>query len=181
MILFLDETYIKRTNAIDNSVEAGVLIPCIEKAQDMYILPLLGSGLYNELSTQIENNTVSADNAILLNDYIAPALTKWVYYEAIPKLIYKNENTSILKRTAENASTIEFKEMIYLREIATNDAEYRATRLSKFLCANPQTYPLYNNAGNEQDTIHPDKGNSYTTSIYMKNSCFCSGRDNRYK
>jgi hypothetical protein len=144
-------------------------MPSIEKAQEIYILPLLGTALYNELQTQIEADSLTGDNITLLDNYIAPALSKYALYEAIPKMMYKIENTSILKRGAEFAETIDFKELTYLRQIAKDDAEYFATRVTNFLNANDTVYPLFNNAGTSTDTVYPNTGNSYTSSIHYRN------------
>ena len=169
--LFIDENYIKRTNSIDESVDNKLIEPGIEKSQETYIKELIGTALYNELQDEIEAETVSAANVILLNDYIAPCLSKYVYYEIVPKLMYKVENISIVKRRTDTAEPIDFKEVNFIRQIAKDDAEYYGTKLSKFLCANQGTYPLYNNPGTAMDTVHPKKTDSFTTSIYLgKNS-----------
>jgi len=113
------------------------------------------------LLTQIEGSTVTPANETLLRDYIAPCLSKYVYYLALPKLIYKVENISVVKRKTDSADPIDFKELNFIRQIAKDEAEFFGTKLSRFLCANSSTYPLYNSPGNTSDTVHPKRDDSY--------------------
>jgi hypothetical protein len=165
---FIDETYFKSSNGLDASLDNKMIMPSIEKAQDFYILPLLGTALYNQLQTQIESGTVSADNTTLLDSYIAPCLSKYSLYEAIPKIFYKIENNGIFKRSAEFAEAIDFKDLTMVRQITKDDAEFFATKLTRYLQANPTVYPLYDNAGTSSDTVYPNAGTSYTTSIHFR-------------
>ncbi len=169
--LFIDTTYVIKTNTIDESVDSKFIEPSIEIAQELYIKELLGTALYDQLETQIEGSTVTPANETLLRDYIAPCLSKYVYYLALPKLMYKVENISVVKRKTDTADAIDFKELNFIRQIAKYEAEFFCTKLSRFFCANSSTYPLYNSPGNTSDTVHPKRDDSYTTSIYLgKNS-----------
>ncbi|HOA80710.1 MAG TPA: hypothetical protein PKK61_06580 [Defluviitaleaceae bacterium] len=169
--LFIDVLYVIKTNSIDESVDYKLIEPSIEKSQETYIRDLIGTALYNELQDQIEASTVTVLNETLLRDYIAPCLSKYIYYEAIPKLMYKVENISIVKRKTDSADPIDFKELNFIRQIAKDDAEFYGTRITKYLCANQGSYPLYNAPGNTIDTVHPKRNDSFTTSIYLgKNS-----------
>jgi len=85
--------------------------------------------------------------------------------------MYKVENISIVKRKTDSADPIDFKELNFIRQIAKDDAEFYGTRITKYLCANQGSYPLYNAPGNTIDTVHPKRNDSFTTSIYLgKNS-----------
>jgi len=64
-ILFISETTLKDRSLLQDNVDPKLIRPTIKQAQDMYIEPILGTGLYQELQTQIEDATVSVLNAKL--------------------------------------------------------------------------------------------------------------------
>ena len=48
-----------------------------------YILPILGTQLYNQIISQVGSNTVSAANVTLLDNYVVPCLMYYVKCELI--------------------------------------------------------------------------------------------------
>ena len=154
---FLTPTQIKATAYIDENTDDKYLINAIRIAQDLYILPILGSGIYDEIKTQINAGTVTALNDTLLKDYIQHSLTFFTLYEAIEPLSMKFTNKSILKKTSENSQPISFEEMNQLKEKFKNIAEYYANRIVKYLIENEASYPLYYNPGSAVDTVHPKR------------------------
>lgn len=167
--LLVSEQYIKDTTVIDENVDMKLLRDVIELCQDKYIIPLVGTGIYNELQTQILANTLTALNTTLLDTYIAKAMKWWVQYEGVDVLTYKFNNKSVSKKTSENSQPIDMEEIRRLMEKFRTNAEMYSQRITQYLLANLTSYPLYSNAGSTIDTIHP-KSQSYTTGIYLGNS-----------
>jgi hypothetical protein len=56
-VLFISETYLKDSSYIDENVDIKLLRNSILETQDMRILPILGTALYEELKTQIQDGT----------------------------------------------------------------------------------------------------------------------------
>ena len=167
--LLVSEQYIKDTTVIDENVDMKLLRDVIELCQDKYIIPLVGTGIYNEFQTQILAGTLTALNTTLLDDYVAKAMKWWVQYEGVDVLTYKFNNKSVSKKTSENSQPIDMEEIRRLMEKFRTNAEMYSQRITQYLLANLTSYPLYSNPGNTVDTIHP-KRNSYTTGIYLGNS-----------
>ena len=57
-LLVLPSLVKERTN-IHSNVEDALLIPEIQAVQDLYILPIVGTALYNKLLTDIGNNALA--------------------------------------------------------------------------------------------------------------------------
>lgn len=164
---FIDAEYFKKQHSIDVTVDDKLIEPSIEKAQDKYILDLLGTGLYLELQSQIQGSTVSSVNQLLLDAYIAPTLSNYALYEGFEKLYYRIENIGILKRSGEFAESISLSELKHLKDIVKDDAEFFATKLTKYLQANYTLFPLYLNPGNSLDTVYPIQ-ESWTSPMYFR-------------
>lgn len=174
VVLFISEDRLKETSYLDENVDVKLIKDVIELCQDKYILPLLGTALYNEVADKIDNDQISGSYETLLENYIHKALKWYVLYEGIPTLTYKFMNKSIVKKNSENSSPIDTEEVTRLMDNFRNNAEMFAQRLTSYLIANNTTFTLYDNAGSTSDTIHPKK-NSYTTSIWLGGSSSCGG------
>lgn len=168
-VIFIGETYIKNTSYIDDNVDVKLLRNAILESQEMRIRPIIGTGIYDELVTQVTNNTKTALNTTLLDTYIAPALKYWVLNDAALILTFKVMNKSIVKRTSESSETIQTTDLDRLLDHFKNRAEFYSERVTKYLVENEQDYPLYTDPGDGVDTVHPTRKN-YTQGLYLGNS-----------
>ena len=160
--LFISVNYIKENTLIDGNVDEKYIRITIADAQKIHILPILGTGLYNEISSQITAGTLTTLNRTLLRDYIQDALKYWVVYEGVDLFTYKVTNKSISKKDSDNSDPIDESEVIRLMDRNKDKAEYFSERVTKYLLANESDYPLFNNPGSDCDTVIPNR-NNYTT------------------
>jgi hypothetical protein len=88
-VLFVSETKLKSYTSIHQSVSPDDLQPFILQAQDIYLQNYLGATFYQELQTQITNNTLTIPNKKVLDDFIGAMLCNYALYHALPFLKYK--------------------------------------------------------------------------------------------
>lgn len=182
-VIFIGEDYIKKTSYIDENVDVKLLRNSILETQDFRIEPIVGTGLYNELKDQVDSGTKTALNNTLLNTYLAPALKYWVLIDASLILNYKIMNKSIVKRTSDNTEQLDLSELDRLMNHFKIRAEFYSEKATKYLIENEASYPLYNDAGDGFDTVHPYR-NNYTQGLYLgqkrtyKGNNIDYGRDN---
>jgi hypothetical protein len=166
-VLFISEETLKQETIISENVDPKLLVPTIKEAQNIYLLPILGTSLYNQLVTQVSSNTVSAANITLLDTYITPTLVKYCIYESILPLSFKFQNKNIATKNSEFSNQASMEDLRYLLDYTKNRAEWYAERLSNFLLANTSTYPLYLTQQNANiDTIYPNS-NNYQNGMYL--------------
>lgn len=178
-VIFIDEKYIKDTTYIDENVDITLLRNCILETQDFRILPIIGTGLYDELQDQITDSSKTALNNILLNDYIAKALKYWVLHDGALILSYKIMNKNIVKRDSESSDPLQLDELDRLMDYFKIRAEFYSERVTKYLVENEDDYPLYNDAGDGFDTVHPKK-NNHTQGLYLGQTKIRKGLDIDY-
>lgn len=159
--LFITEQFIKDNTLIDGNVDMKYITVTIADAQRMHILPILGTGLYNEIDAQIVANTLSVANTTLLNDYVQDALKYWVIFEGIDLFTYHITNKNISTKSSDNSQPIQQIDVIRLMDRNKDKAEFFSQRVTKFLIENEALYPLYTNAGNGVDIVQPNR-NNYT-------------------
>jgi len=165
-VLFISEKYIKDTSYIDENVDAKLLRNLIADTQEYKVLPIVGTALYEELKTEVLGNNISVLNQTLLSTYIAPSLKFWVLSEGTLIFNYKIMNKAVMKRSGENAEVVQVNELDRLMNYFKERAEYFSERVTKYLVANSSSYPLYCNAGNSYDTVHP-KDNNFTQGLFL--------------
>jgi hypothetical protein len=166
-VIFISEETLKQESIISENVDPKLLVPTIKEAQNVYLLPILGTSLYNQLVTQVSSNTVSAANVTLLDTYITPTLVKYCVYESILPLSFKFQNKNIATKNSEFSNQASLDDLRYLLDYTKNRAEWYAERLTNFLLANNTTYPLYLTQVNANiDTIYPND-NNYQNGMYL--------------
>lgn len=166
-VLFLSEDYLKSFSIINDNTDMKVITPLIEKIQDQRIQTAIGSGLYNQLKTQITAGTVTSLNETLLDDYIIKAMIWWVMYEAPMVFVFRFMNKGVMVKNSDNSTPANLAEIDRLRDGFKNDAEWYTNRIVKYLQENANSYPLYDNPGDGVDTITP-QGYSYSGGMNLE-------------
>lgn len=163
-VLMVSEQYVKDNTVIDDNVDVKLLKSTIYDCQRDYILPILGSKLYDKIVADITAGTITGVYKTLLDDYISEALVKWVMYESVPTLTYKFRNKSVAKKSSDNALPISYAELKAEMDRWRDKAELRSQDITNYLCVNSSQFPEYNQVG--YGDVPPQK-NNYTTSIYL--------------
>ena len=164
-VLFISEAYLKENTNIDENVDVKEIIPSIVDAQEMHLLPCLGSALYEDLKTKIAAVTTNSDEDTLISSYIAPMLVKFVQMELSTDLLYKYRDKGVMKKSSENSSSVSYTDMRYLMDRWDNKAQFYKKRLIDYLCGNTALFPTYLQSPNAWDII-PDT-NAFTNPFYL--------------
>lgn len=164
--LFITETYLKDRTVIDGNVDAKDLRVIIEDCQTMRILPILGTALYDQISSQILSGALTpatvSDNATLLKNYIQPALKYWVMVEMPDVLNTKYTSKAVVNKNSDNSQPIEESGIIRQMDAFKDKAQFFSQRLTDYLIENVDTFTLFANPGSAYDTVHPNKNNYKT-------------------
>jgi hypothetical protein len=177
-VIFISEETLKQNTVISENVDPKLFRMAITDAQDMYMLPILGTSLYNDLVSSINDYSVSGTPisdayTTLLNTYIQPCLIKYSLHRMVITLSYKFQNKNVATKSSEYSQQASYEDLTKLKEQSLNDAEVYAERLTRFLLANNATYPKYLNQDHADiSTIYPNK-NNYTNGMYLGEECDC--------
>ena len=101
-ILFISVDTIKDRTGLHVNVDPKLVFPDILYAQDAYILPALGTALYERLQNGIECGDLNCDEETLLNTYITPCLVYYVMSELPMALSYQFYNKGVVRKTGDN-------------------------------------------------------------------------------
>lgn len=164
--LFISENKLKDSTALNGNIDVEYILPYLKTAQKKFIEPLLGTDLYNKVSTDINAGTLGGNYKILIDDYVQDALVHWALYEVIPFLSFKFMNNNIVAKTSENAQPLSSSERSYLREEVRNTAEFYTKRAVDYICEDQTLFPEYST--NSGADISPNK-ETYYSNINIEN------------
>ena len=140
--IIINETLFKKYSPITDNCDISDFYPYILLAQEIYILPIIGEALTDELKSQIEDNNLSEENSALIIK-IAPCLSLYAVYQGLPFHWAKFESKGVTVKSSENSKETTIKDIAQLRAYLQNDAEIFREQLIKFLCKCKDDYKLW--------------------------------------
>jgi hypothetical protein len=138
----ISESLFKQYSPVTSNTNITEFVPYIGIAQELHIEPVLGEPLMSELKKQIADNSLTSENSSLILR-IAPALSFYAVYQALPFHWAAIVNKGITIRDSENSKGIDIKDLAQLRQWIKNDADILKGQLVDFLCRCTASYPLW--------------------------------------
>lgn len=141
--MIINEKYFKQYSPIPlnyNMAEVKNYIPVAEK---IWVKPLIGYDLFDEIEYQVKNNEVSESNATLLTEgglwqYLAFATV----YEALPMIWSHISEVGVTKGKSDNSDSLDLKDMTYVSQHLRNQVEVLKDQLKKWICEHYEAFPL---------------------------------------
>ena len=168
-ICFINVNTIKERSALHTNVDDKLILPEILTAQDMYLLPALGTALYNRLQTGIESANLTADEIDLLDNFITNPLVYFTLSELPVGLSYQFYNKGLVRKTSDNTDQPNMQDLIDVASRYRTRAEFYTQRLIKHLkqvSSTTNKFQEYVNYGTSVDIVKPER-DAYQASIYL--------------
>ena len=138
----ITEEYFKTYSPISDNYNIKDIKPYFHVAEKLWIEPIIGTPLYEELLDEVEKTEVTPENAtLLLNIY--PLLAFAIVYESLPFVGYHLSQVGITKGKSENSEPVSINDVNYISTQLRNQCETMKKLLKKFLDENAEHYPLY--------------------------------------
>lgn len=140
--MIINEKYFKQYSPIPlnyNMAEVKNYIPVAEK---IWVRPLIGYELFDEIEQQVKDNQVTEEVATLLTDgglwqYLAFATV----LEALPMIWSHISEVGVTKGKSDNSDSLELKDMTYVSQHLRNQVEVLKDQLKKWLCEHNEHFP----------------------------------------
>ena len=157
--LFISTDRLKKDSALGGSVDDNLLLPYILMAQDRYILPYLGTDLYNKIISDVNGSSLSGAYLTLLQTYIQPALVQFAFATVLPFLRLRMVNNSIVTMSSENGTSVSHNDLKPLISASMDQGEFYRERLIDYLRGNLTSFPEYST--NSGANVNPSTENYY--------------------
>ena len=151
--LYISATRIKKDTALGGSVDENIIMPYILLAQDMFILPVLGTDLDAKLKSDIQGSSLTGAYKTLVETYIQPCLVQASFAELAPFLRLRFVNNAIVIMGATDQSdSASYEDIKPLMDRATDASEFYRQRLIDYIQNNTSSFPEYSsNTGADLD------------------------------
>jgi hypothetical protein len=174
--LYISSTRLKKDSALGGSVSDDLIMPYILLAQDMHILPILGTDLDAKLKTEIQAGTLAGVYKTLVETYLQPALVQFAFTQLMPYLRLRFVNNAVVVMGAtDQSSSATYDDLKPVMDTATDAAEFYRQRMIDYLRNNSSSFPEYtSNSGADLDPTT----NNYFAGINLEPT---ASRSNRLK
>lgn len=155
----INEEYFKQYSPIPENYDIREIKPFFKVAEQLWVLPLLGQALYDELLEQVCANEITPENSTLLL-VIYPYLSFAICYEALPFISYHFSQVGVTKGKSDNSDSVSIKDVNFISTQLRSQVETMKGQLKKFLDQHSDVYPLYkpDDCGGACDTVCDDCG-----------------------
>lgn len=141
--MIINQTYLKKYSPIPLNYNLTEVMNYVGVAEKIWVIPLIGYDLFDEIDEQVKTNTVSEENATLLTEgglwqYLAFATV----YEALPVIWAHISEVGITKGKSDNSDSLDLKDMTYMTQHIRNQVEVLKDQLKKWICEHAESFPL---------------------------------------
>ena len=141
--MIINEKYFKEYSPIPFNYNMKELKNYISVAEKIWVKPLIGCDLFDEIEEQVETNTISEENATLLT-----AGGLWQYlsyatcYEGLVFIWAHISEVGVTKGKSDNSDSLDLKDMTYVSQHLRNQVEVLKDQLKKWICEHQESFPL---------------------------------------
>ena len=137
-----NEEYLKEYSLLPLNFDVKEIWNFVPLTEQLHIVPIIGKELYNELLDQVENNTVSPENASLLLE-IYPFEGLALMEVCMPYLAIHVSEIGLTLGKSENSESASIEHINYLTKYIKSSMVPLKQQLVAFLNEHSDLYPLY--------------------------------------
>ncbi len=172
-VFFVDPVYVKQTTPLSANVDDKSIMAAIQTAQDLLIMPILGSTLYKTMEFEISGGTLQSIHTYLITAFIQPILANACMVELLPLIAFQFKDKGVMKAKSDFTEQVDQKTVEWLMEKFKGKCYFYAQRLTQYLIDNTSIYPNYLNpqlgtTSSGADLYYPNS-TSYNGGIYLPN------------
>jgi hypothetical protein len=134
---------LKNLTSIGQNIDCELLTPHLLIAQQLYLEPVLGCALYNDIIYRFDNNQLTGNTQVLYEQYIVPAIAYASWYSLSPFLNWRTSRNGINKSGTDTLQPIEIQEFSMYSSKVENLMRFYLKRLEDYLKCNKDLFPLY--------------------------------------
>ena len=169
-IKLVEDDIFKQLSPIVGDFHMEYIYPFLYISQDVDISQLMGQRLLSRIIDGKANDNLNAEEYILLDQYITPALVHFTMARAMTHMLIKVDNSGLVKRSTETGYSAEMGEVSYLADNEKTVAQSYGKRLKDYLEANKDLYKEYKQEFHGEITVEDTP--SFTGGLWLgKRAC----------
>lgn len=140
--VLMRDDYFVEYSPLPKNYNLSEIRPYYKLSDDLWIKPILGLPLFEELLEQVNTNTLTPENStlyLMLLPYLAFAITQ----EALPFIAYHFSETGITKGFSDNSTSVSINDVNFISTRLRSTLETLKSNFKKWLDDHSDSYPLY--------------------------------------
>lgn len=140
--VLMRDDYFVEYSPLPKNYNLSEIRPYYKISDDLWIKPILGVPLFEELLEQVNTNTLTPENStlyLMLLPFLAFAITQ----EALPFIAYHFSETGITKGFSDNSTSVSINDVNFINTRLRSSLETLKVGFKKWLNEHSDNYPLY--------------------------------------
>lgn len=140
--MIINKKFFAEYSPIGKNYDYSEIMLYVPVATEIWIRPLIGNDLLDEIEEQVANNTVSDENAALLTEgKLWQYLCYSTCYEGLPFLWTNISEVGITLGKSDNSDSITLKDLTYIQQHLRNQVEVLKDSVKRYICEHAAYYP----------------------------------------
>jgi len=141
---------------ISNSVDHELLKSIMFTEQDTSIQNLIGTSLYENLSKEIDEDSIGGKRLVLIKKYLRPAMYHLATRSAALHSKYRFTDKGLVEQSDTNATQADAGALNHFKAHHLNKAQFYMNLAVKFICENSASFEDYDDIS-ENGGVRPDR------------------------
>lgn len=154
----INSKLLKEFSPIPLNYDTAEIKNYISLAQDIWVRPIIGDDLMDELLEQVTEDKLTDENSTLLVEAIYPYLAFAICLEALPFIWSHVSQVGITLGKSDNSDSISLKDVTYVESHLRRQTEVRKDFCIQWLDSHFSSFPLYHPSDCNCSTCCSDKG-----------------------
>lgn len=141
--MIINKKFLASCGVLPTNFDYSEVMPYVEIAERIWVIPLIGREFYDELNEQVKNNDVSPENAAL---FIDGGLYMYLSYatvlQALPFLWAHISSVGLTLGFSDNSKSLELKDLTLIQNHLRSTVEFLKDQVKKYICERPNYFPL---------------------------------------
>ena len=165
MNFIIDIATLKKRSFIASDVNTENLIVTLQRVQDRFLEPVLGTKLFKRLLKGVEDEDLSDNEKTLIEDYILKFVCVGCELKATVHNNYKIRNKSVGTASDEHVRSNSLNEGNALADELKKDLSFYRNRLVGLITDNEDLFEEYTCSSSSEDLDPAGKGTNYSNKI----------------
>lgn len=141
--MIINEKYLKQYSPIPVNYNMAEVMNYVNVAEKIWVVPIIGYDLWDEINEQVKNNNLSEENSTLLTEGgLWQYLSFATVYEGLPMIWSHISEVGVTKGKSDNSDSLDLKDMTWVTQHLRNQVEVLKDQLKKWICEHQDSFPL---------------------------------------
>lgn len=138
----INKKLLAQYSPLPSNYDYSEIMNYVPVAQSIWVEPLIGSTLMDELEEQVENNSLSDENQALMTEGM---LLQYLAYatclEGLPFIWTNFSEVGITLGKSDNSESVTLKDLTYIQQHLRNQVEVLKETVKRYICEHYEYFP----------------------------------------